>query len=277
MGDRHRIGRSIGASIAVLMGFQIAFTTIVAVLYGIDGFGSSLITTLLVHLGLGSFLLLMKDDFVIQPAESSAEQPEIRLGRVNVANLLTMFRISSTPTILFLLLHTGEHDIAVIVVVFVTVAFLTDLSDGLVSRKTHQVTRIGKYLDSMSDYGILIAVSITFLHYSIIPSWFFALVMVRFLVQWIGLSVLSVYQGCLIAKSSLLGKVSIFTIMTLYATATLTFFEQLEPHVIGFFSVLVYIAAGIILVSAVEKAYILVHDFFDAGRAKTAKRIDAGE
>ena len=273
MEDRHRIGRSIGVSITALMAFQIMFTTMVAVLYGIDGFGNFLITTLLVHLGLGSFLLLMKDDFVIVPTDSDPDRQEKHIDRVNTANLLTMFRISSTPTILFLLLHTGEHDIAVIVVVFVTVAFLTDLSDGLVSRKTHQVTRIGKYLDSMSDYGILIAVSITFLHYSIIPSWFFALVMVRFLVQWIGLSALFIYQGFLIAKSSFLGKVSIFTIMALYAAATLTFFERLEPHVLGFFSALVYIAAGIILVSAVEKAYILIQDFLDAGRAKAGERI----
>lgn len=250
-----------------LLTFHVTFFLTILQIYGISGstMPRFLVTTVLVHALLLSFLLAMRHKFYIIPSTH-------RLVHVNIANLLTMYRLTSTPSILFLLILNQDYPLGTVLLVFTSVAFLSDLFDGLISRKTGQTTRIGQYLDSMSDYAMLIVISIAFAYYSLISRWFFGIVMLRFLTQFTAQGFLLLYQGHVRPIASPLGKVSVFVTMTLYAVSLLRLFEELRHFSRAFTQVLEVGVAGVLVVSVVEKAFILHGEIQRAKRRKMFAR-----
>jgi phosphatidylglycerophosphate synthase len=208
----------------------------------------------LVHGAILTFVLLRRKDFYLIHQEH-------RLERVNVANVLTLLRICTAPTILFLLVIAREHpELAPLVIVVTGVTFLTDLLDGTISRRTRQITRIGQYLDSTSDYGILLAVSIAFRIFDLISAWFFAAVLLRLLSHGFAMVLLWLYRGKLKVRLSFLGKVSIFATMTLYGIALAARVPAVEDLVGQVVDVLEIVVALILAVSLVEKVVLVVRD-----------------
>ncbi len=268
MTQKYRIVLSILFSVIGLFAFQLGFFTTITRQFGIDPteverFYTS---TVILHIALAVFLLAMRSQFYIIPSTH-------KLMHVNVANLLTMYRLSSTPTILYLLILNQDYPLVGVMLVFTSVAFLTDLLDGMISRKTGQTTRIGQYLDSMSDYAVLIVVSIGFVHYGLISQWFLVVVLTRLLVQLFGSAALLVYQGYLKPRASWLGKVAIFTTMTLYAVAILQLFRRFRRISQIVTAALEYTVAGILIISLIEKFYILRQDFQAARRRKALGKL----
>ncbi len=223
------------------------------------------ISTVSIHLLLLAFLLFMRRKFYIIPSSH-------RLVHVNIANLLTMYRLTATPTILFLLILNQNYSLVSILLVFTSAAFLTDLLDGVISRATGQTTRIGQYLDSMADYAVLIVVSIAFVYYGLISRWFFALVLARLLTQFTAQGFLLIYQGHVRPIASPLGKASIFVTMTLYAFAILSLVERIRSFSLAVTQVFEIGAAGVIVVSIVEKGFILYGEIQRARRRKMFAR-----
>lgn len=185
----------------------------------------------------------------------------IALEHVNLANKLTLFRISSLPSILLLLIAVQTYPVAVYLISYTVIAFITDTLDGLVSRRTHQSTRIGQYLDSMSDYAVLVAVSIAFIHFGFISLWFFILILVRFLFQWVAMGILFVKQrGYIEPRASFLGKASVASTMVVFALALLHLVPWFDPFT-AYLMWFELAAAILLLVSLVEKAIFFCQDF----------------
>lgn len=216
------------------------------------------------HLALLAFLLIMRRDFYVLPEGTP-------LRRINLANVLSVSRISSTPTVLFLLVLSRDHDLVTFTIVFTSIVFLTDLFDGYISRRRNQLTRIGGYLDSMSDYAILIAVSVAFDYYGLISRWFFGVIMFRLLFQFAGMAALLLYHGRADARSTLWGKILVSATMLLYAASLLELFEATGATAERITGILEYAVAAIVLASTAEKAVLLVRAF-EAAHAERAAR-----
>lgn len=243
---------SIAASIVLTWGslflIQCLFFSLIALRHSFRlavelGFLGSAAVYHLVILGL---LLQRKDQFQIEPEG-------YRLERVNLANLLTMTRLSSLPTICFLIVLARDHSIVIILLVFVSIIFLTDLFDGALSRRTHQVTKIGKIMDSFSDYLVLGVISVAFLAFRLIPSWFFAAIVLRSLTMIVGVSVLTRKRGYLKPETSFIGKASIFAVMVLYAFEILTLLATSWKWTALVADILEYVVGAFLAVSIVDK------------------------
>jgi phosphatidylglycerophosphate synthase len=189
------------------------------------------------------------------------------LDRVNLANQLTIFRITSLPAILMLFIASHDWPLAVPLVIYMAASFITDTLDGFISRTTHQVTRIGQYLDSMSDYAVLIGIAIAFVSFSFIPLWFFLVVLIRYLAQWVAMGILFLLQhGTVEPRATILGKVSVATSMGVFALGLLQMFPWYQ-QIAGIMFWVEMAVAAVLVVSLAEKLWYFVADY-RAGRRK---------
>ncbi|MDH7484228.1 MAG: CDP-alcohol phosphatidyltransferase family protein [Spirochaetales bacterium] len=205
------------------------------------------------HVLLLVMLLLFLDDFII---ESTGK----KLDRVNLANLITLSRVSTLPTLLVLVLAARDYRIRIPLLVLVVLVFLTDFLDGKISRKTNQVTRVGRMMDSASDYTLLVVLSIIFQYYSIIPKWFFVLVLTRLGIQTVLIGVLILIRKRIEPKSTMMGKITVASIMVLYSVEIANMAVlHLPPFIM---SSAEWIVAIIVVIGIFDK----IVSFFDALR-----------
>lgn len=247
MAKNNRVVPSIILSTAGLLLFQLLIFFLVASRTALEErvLSFSLVSGA-VHLVLAGFLLLMRDDFALVPSGEP-------LSRVNVTNLLSMFRVSSAPSILFFLILSREHRTLGILLIFTGTAFLTDLFDGFLSRILHQVTRVGSYLDSMSDYGILLVICFAIDRFGLISNWFFAVTLVRFLGQGAGMAALLAYHGSVESRSTFLGKASVFATMVTFGLSLLQLLPELQSGMERAITVIEFPVAALLLLSLGEK------------------------
>jgi cardiolipin synthase len=176
------------------------------------------------------------------------------LSRVNIPIFITLVRITSLPTIVFLIILMPNHRVLIPLVAYVAVAFVSDFLDGNISRRLHQTTKIGAYLDSMSDYAVLIAISIAYIVFDLMSGWFFILVMLRLFFQWAAAGVLTIIRGGISPHhSSWLAKASIFLIMTAYGLALLQFLPALDSAYPMIAGIVEGVVAPVLVLSLAEK------------------------
>jgi phosphatidylglycerophosphate synthase len=264
---RTRLIISVVATVLASTAVQAGLFVVIADTYGVSGYFVRLFFLVmgLSNLTLLAFLLIMRDDFYILPEGT-------QLDRINLANVLSVSRISSTPMVLFLLILSRDHDIAAFTIVFTSLVFLTDLFDGHVSRKHHQRTRIGVYLDAVSDYAILIAVSIAFDYYDLISRWLFIAVMFRLLFMFAGMAALLLYHGRVDAGSTLWGKILVSATMVLYAASLFELFDATAEAARRIAAILEYVVAGVVVISTLEKVLVVVQAFRDARAEREERR-----
>jgi CDP-diacylglycerol--glycerol-3-phosphate 3-phosphatidyltransferase len=191
-----------------------------------------------------SMLFVFKNDFVKEPSRE-------RLTRVNLANAITLFRVTSMPTLLFLVLSAKEYRIRLPLLCLVVLVFATDFVDGYVSRKGGEVTKVGKMMDSASDYALLIVLTIVFYYFKLVPSWFFILVTARLALQVAFVFILIFVNKKVEPKTTFMGKAAVAAIMVLYAMEVIRLIFGIGR--IGLVSVLEWATAAIVLVSMVDK------------------------
>ena len=267
MKARTRLIISVVATVLASTAVQAGLFVVIADTYGVSGYFVRLFFLVmgLSNLTLLAFLLIMRGDFYILPEGT-------QLDRINLANVLSVSRISSTPMVLFLLILSRDHDIAAFTIVFTSLVFLTDLFDGHVSRKHHQRTRIGVYLDAVSDYAILIAVSIAFDYYDLISRWLFIAVMFRLLFMFAGMAALLLYHGRVDAGSTLWGKILVSATMVLYAASLFELFDATAEAARRITAILEYVVAGVVVISTLEKVLVVVQAFRDARAEREERR-----
>ena len=259
---------------------QLAIGVTTGLVTGVPSSGIFLLAGVLIaaHVVIWVFLYARRSDFVILsgpggttgttttadhtggPGQEAPAPRENRLSRVNTANKLTIFRLSAAPTIVFLVIWSRDFKTLVVLIALTAAAFLTDLVDGRISRRRGEITRIGRYLDSSSDYAVLIVISIAFLWFGLIETWFLAAVMVRLGVQFVFMASLVIIHGHVEPRTSFLGKAAVFAVMVVYG-AVLTRLIQPIEELATTVTIALEIAASVILaVSLVEKCVFYAQD-----------------
>lgn len=250
MDDRARLSRSIYLSVAGFFAFQALLFLIFFRVYRFSGgyIRLFLFTTAVFHLAILAFLLAFRKDFALVEGGRS-------LARVNLANEVTLARMSTLPTLLILIVASKEYTIQTPLLVLVALVFVTDFADGWISRASRQVTFMGRMLDAISDYCVLIVLSIVFYYYELIPGWFFWIVIFRLVFQGAGMAFLLMARRAIRTQSTLMGKAAIFSTMALYTFAVLRVVVRWDlPWV---WKSLEYAAGAIVFISIFEKAVLL--------------------
>ena len=88
----------------------------------------------------------------------------------NVPNVLSLIRLILVPVFLIVFFFTPEDNHIPALIVFL-VASLTDVLDGIIARKTNQITSYGIVLDPLADKLLKMATLIAFAIANIIPVW----------------------------------------------------------------------------------------------------------
>jgi cardiolipin synthase len=110
-----------------------------------------------------------------RPAENSrVSDPEDRV--LTVPNVLSMLRLALIPVFLWLVL-VREADLAGVAVL--AVSGITDWADGVIARRTGQMTRLGRMLDPLVDRLTIAATLVGLALRDLIPWWLVALLAAR--------------------------------------------------------------------------------------------------
>jgi phosphatidylglycerophosphate synthase len=212
-----------------------------------------LVMCVLYHLVLLFFLLKAKGEFVLMPQE-------VPLTKVNLANVLTLFRIASIPALFFSFLVIKTHAVTPFLIPYLAIVFLTDFFDGLAARRLKQMTKVGKYLDSISDYIVLAFTSVLFFVYSLIPVWLFVLIMVRLFSQSVVVIIFYVFRKRVVYFISGIGKASIFATMAVFVFELLPLLGIAVPFFLQIGFVLEIALAALLGVSLVDKYFCLFRE-----------------
>jgi len=197
-----------------------------------------------------AMLCLFKGDFVVVPGGRA-------LDRVNAANAITLFRVSTLPTILFVILASKDYPVRYSLAALVAIVFATDFLDGYVSRRNKEVTRVGKMMDSASDYSLLFVISVVFYYFHTIPAWFFVLLVLRLAGQVAMVVVVLAIKKRITPKTTFFGKATVASTMVLYAFELLRFVADIPP---AWYSTLEYAVGAVIVASIVDKALVMYRD-----------------
>lgn len=231
------------AQVFCMMVFSVFFSIPVASLL------ICIVSSIALHLLLLFFLLRFKESFF---NISTGAQ----LDRINLANRITLLRISSLPTVALLLQHSDLSYIRIVLPVLLALLFLTDSFDGQIARKKRQITKMGAMLDSISDYLLIGVISIVYLINDIVPKWFFMLIIVRLFFQAIGMLVFIILRKPVEIKSTWGGKITIASTMALYVLELIKLYLPASTY--HFFSVAEYAIGAVILLLCFEKGSIFL-------------------
>lgn len=145
-----------------------------------------------------------------------------------VPNVLSLFRIVLIPVFAVLYILSAQHPSLLLWAVAVLVlSGLTDLFDGMIARKCHQISEIGKILDPIADKLTQVTVLIC-LAVHLPRLWpLVALCFIKELLQSIGAALLLFRQKSAVQSARWYGKVSTFVFY--FAMAMFVVFPP-EPH-----------------------------------------------
>src|SRR3954467_9984775 len=89
-------------------------------------------------------------------AADPAATPPQTARLVNLPNALTVLRLAVVPLFALLLLSEGglDHDRRIWATLFFAGAIITDRYDGMIARRTNQVTEFGKLADPIADKAL---------------------------------------------------------------------------------------------------------------------------
>ncbi len=98
--------------------------------------------------------------------------------KINIPNLLTIFRILLTPLFIICLFSNYPYAQLWALIIFI-IASVTDAFDGYYARKYNHVTRHGKFLDPLADKILVSSAFISFAILKLIPFWMVSLIIFR--------------------------------------------------------------------------------------------------
>ena len=129
------IKRSITLQGVLFLAAQAALLTLVTLAYrmGLQRFALFLGISIAYHGLLTGMLVMRSADFRI-------EASGLQLSRVNLPNSLTFGRLSSLPSILYLIIQASSFPVLPVILPLMTVVFATDFLDGMIARKRRQIT-----------------------------------------------------------------------------------------------------------------------------------------
>lgn len=93
----------------------------------------------------------------------------------HLANKITMFRVILVP---FFLIFSYSRFKWLCFLIFI-VASASDLLDGYIARRYHQISVFGKFMDPLADKILVISAMCVFIEWKIMPAWAVAIVIFR--------------------------------------------------------------------------------------------------
>jgi CDP-diacylglycerol--glycerol-3-phosphate 3-phosphatidyltransferase len=255
-GKQPNVPRVILLSVLTFLALQALFQVAVTALLGLPWprLYLFLAVTLVYHDLFFLGLLLVKREFNLDATGET-------LRRINLPLVLSFFRFSAVPGVVFLLLSLEDHRVELVLIPFLALIFFSDLLDGILARRMKQTTHIGRILDASGDYLLITALSIAYAITGWIPLWLMILVLVRLVVQCLGIIPLYAQQGYSALRLSLLGKSSVFAVFLLYGFELLEFMKVPVVGNHALVTVLEYIGAAIVASSLLEKIIFIHRDF----------------
>jgi CDP-diacylglycerol--glycerol-3-phosphate 3-phosphatidyltransferase len=125
----------------------------------------------------------------------------MRTGRLNLPNLLTLGRIAAIPAVV-VLLFSNSRDAGFWAAAIFSAACVTDWLDGWLARKWGIVTVLGKFLDPLADKLIVMAALIMLIPLGRVPAWAVFIILAREIIVT-GLRSVASSEGIVIAASNL--------------------------------------------------------------------------
>lgn len=176
-----------------------------------------------------------------------------KIEKIGTANAVTLFRLYSVPSLTALFLLKSPRKTLFPLLILSALVYGSDFLDGFIARKADARSKIGKYLDSTTDYILLITLSLTFLIIGLLPLWYCILLLVRLLMQGGFIIITYVRKKTFEHPSTFLGKAAVFSVMTVFLFVLFGWFKipYLGNPLVS--SVLIWLSAGILLVSVGDK------------------------
>ncbi len=94
---------------------------------------------------------------------------------MNLANLLSLFRVASLPLIIYLL----SAELLFWAIIVLTIAIITDVLDGYVARRQKTVSKVGSFLDPFADKILVVGLLLTYSFWGSFWWWVLALFIAR--------------------------------------------------------------------------------------------------
>lgn len=129
-----------------------------------------------------------------------------------VPNLVSLFRLTlAIPLIYFFELSRRDPYYFSPVIYLLLTAFVSDVMDGYIARKTNKITELGKLIDPFAD-KVLVAIIVIYLFLmDKIPLFYFYTIIFRDIIIFVGGILVSKKIGKIL-PSNLLGKATVFSI-----------------------------------------------------------------
>lgn len=125
----------------------------------------------------------------------------LRTGRLNLPNLLTLARVAAVPLIVVIML-SDSREAGFWAAALFGAAAVTDFIDGWLARKWGVVTVLGKFLDPLADKLIVMAALIMLIPFNRIPAWAVFVLLAREIIIT-GLRSIASSEGIVIDASDL--------------------------------------------------------------------------
>ncbi|MFH0868009.1 MAG: CDP-alcohol phosphatidyltransferase family protein [Candidatus Woesearchaeota archaeon] len=92
------------------------------------------------------------------------------MPKINLANKITLIRLSILPFII-LLLYIGDTLGKLVSIILFLLIIIGDKIDGIVARKLNKATKFGSFLDSIADKLITSLMFIVLFDFRLVPLW----------------------------------------------------------------------------------------------------------
>ena len=96
---------------------------------------------------------------------------------LTLSNFISLLRAILVIPIIYYLLTPNS---TVILIVLIVIVILSDLLDGYIARRAHEVTHIGMWLDPLADALVIVSVTFILVLTGKLPMWYFVVFMVRY-------------------------------------------------------------------------------------------------
>lgn len=165
---------------------------------------------------------------------------------MNIPNTLTIIRLCMMPVFLlvYFMPDSNAKWWAMGVIVF---AFLTDILDGFIARRYHQVTDLGKILDPVADKVMQITVLVCIVIHNLSLLWVVLFIFIKEVLLGIGAVIL--YRRGMVGQANCFGKVACFVNVVVSVVLLFPFSPPLPDFWIVLMSWLLVMANALALVS----------------------------
>lgn len=148
----------------------------------------------------------------------------------SIPNLLGLFRIVATPVLMWLIMlnHWTAYLWAALLLLIMVVS---DLLDGFLARRMQAVSKLGVFLDTISDKICVTGVLLPMIELGLLSGWIALVIIVReFLVS--GLRSFAASEGTVISAGSLGKQKFAITMVALFWRLVAASFDTMPPGII---------------------------------------------